>query len=643
MTDNIPVTGGNRSNGLDAWGNPRKKPRTYPKHRTTAEDPPEAAERTILTPDELRLLRQREAEKALKRNNRTPVADPEGPDPVPIELLPHPQAPILASSDGREVFQQVLTLAQSGTFSTQNAEIREVLRQAGFVSLWFFLRVVAAYNGPYERLTNHLHVDMANHYQRFMYPGSWSAFFLFRSGFKSTLITYGANGWELLRNPDLTIAMGSAISDRAYDFLHETQRIFDSNEFFQWLYPEYVPPSGRQRSWNDKEMTLPNRTRRKVAPSIQILSVGASSQGVHVELLKLDDIVGDAQLSSERTANADMRRITNWFKSNKRTLVDKPETSRIVVVGTRYGVDDPYEQIMESIAGQYGGGWEDIPREPTDDGEWNVYYRQAVESGHEVFPEALSRKTLARIRDEDPWNYLTQYINNPYTVETAELSAFEPGTSAVDYDPTSGWVLSYFNGTGWTTHYLSDCDVVVATDPAATERNVATVKSSRSATVVIATAPDRTHHIIDIRADHVPISTVFDWMFATAEKWRPRVESLEQNGPFKVLRSMIVDEQHRRGRWLPLVPAKGVGDKDARIRSELEPRLRDGRLYLTEATRDTFLGELVAFPGGHKKDVLDATAQGLMLAIVPQSPEEREEEEEEYEMAVAHRSKYTGY
>lgn len=564
------------------------------------------------------------------------------PDPVPIEILPHEKAPILSSPEGREIFEDVLRLAERGDFPTGNDEIRQLLREAGFVSLWFFLRVIAAYNGPYERLTNHLHVDIANHYQRFMYPGSWSAFFLFRSGYKSTEVTYGANAWELLRDPNLTIAMGSSISDRAFDFLHETQRIFDENEFFAWLYPEYIPDKGA-RSWNDKEMTLPNRTRRKVNPSIKVISVGASTQGVHAELLKLDDIVGDSQLTSDRAANADMRRITNWFKSNKRTLVDKPSTSRIVVVGTRYGLEDPYEQIMESIRGRFGGGWDDVPRYETSDGDWNVYYRQALEGDIEVFPEALTKEVLYKMRDDDPWNYLTQYLNNPYTQETAELSGYEPQDATVDYRPDiDDWIVTYTRN-GQVSWHLSDCDIVSATDPAATERNAVTVKSSRSATVVVVMCPDRTAIVVDLYVDYVAISTVFDWMFKVKDRWKPRVMSLEQNGPFKILRSMLVDEQQRRGKWLGVSAAKGLGDKDARIRAELEPRLRDGRLLLTETTRRHFMGELVSFPGGARKDILDATAQALMATIVPNSPEDLEEESYEQEYRDAARSRYTGY
>ena len=577
------------------------------------------------------------------------------PKPVPIQLLKHPQAEFFSKPDGPKVFQQLLTAALSGNFSTENAEIKELLRQAGFVSLWFFLKVIAAYNGPYERLTNHLHVDLANNYQKFMIPGRWSAFFLPRSTYKSTLITYGANAWELLRNPNLSIAMGSAISDRAYDFMHETQRVFDSNEFFQWLYPEYVPDKG-QRSWNDKEMTLPNRTRRKVAPSIQVISVGASSQGIHAELLKLDDIVGDAQLTSDRGANADMRRIGNWFRSNIRTLVDEPKKDRVVVTGTRYSIEDPYEYVMDFLGGKFGGGWQDIPKEVKEENindGWYVYYRQAVEDNKEIFPEKLTKKFLNKIREDDPWNYLTQYLNNPYTQEVAELSNYVPGEVMLNWSPHDNrWIVEYGNpkwakdpqknNKNSVRYALEDCDVVIGVDPAATEKGNITAKTSRSAVVVVACTPDKSVLVLDVKADYVSISKVFDWMFDAYEKWHPRITCLEMNGPFKILEGILINEQEKRAKWISLYPAKARGDKVARIRSTLEPLLRDGRLFLSESARENFMGELISFPNG-KKDVLDGFTEAFGEGVFPEDPEELEEEEEKFESMMAGRSKYTGY
>lgn len=573
----------------------------------------------------------------------TPNGEPI-PDPVPLELLPHPNAPVLSSDEGPAIFGDVLRLALSDHIPTDNPEIKALLREAGYVSLWFFLRVIAAYNGPYERLTNHLHVDMANHYQRFMFPGSWAAFFLPRSMYKSTVITSGGNAWELLRNPDLTIAMGSSITDRALDFQHETQRIFDGNEFFAWLYPEYVPESG-QRSWNDREFTMPNRSRRKRSPSMQTLAVGASSQGIHVELLKLDDIVGDAQLNSERGANADMRRIGNWFRSNKRTLLDQPERDRIVATGTRYSIEDPWEQIMDSIRVRTGTGWEDIPRTEVDDGEWAVYYRQAVEDGKAIFPEAVTVDTMTKMREDDPWNYLTQYLNNPYTQETAELSEYVPTDARLEYDPSSNdWTLHYETFPGQFVSWpLAMCDVVVAVDPASTEKNAVSVKSSRSAIAVVVTCPDETAVIVDGRADYVPVSEVFTWMFNFFDRWKPRLTSLEQNGPYKMLKGLIYEEQQSRRKWIRVEPAKGVGDKDVRIRTQLQPRLARNKLRVVAGVRDLLMGELVAFPSGWKKDFLDAVSQALMKAIVPPSPEQIADDEEYEEERMIGRSSYTGY
>jgi len=570
------------------------------------------------------------------------------PKPVPIKLLPHREAPILSQRDGPLVFQQVIQEVFTGNFSTGNPEIRELIRQAGYVSLWFFLRGIAAYNGPYERLTNHLHVDLANAYQDFMYHGSWSAFFLPRSFYKTTVLDCGANAWELLRDPDLSIGLASAITSRAVDFVHETQRIFDSNELFEWLYPEYVPEKGSP-GWNNETMILPNRTRRKPAPSLQPVSVGSSTQGIHVELMKLDDISGDDQLTVNRSATADMLRTAKWFRTNIHTLVDEPEKNRVVALGTRYGIEDPWEYCMENIKRRHGY-WQDIPRYEVPDGRWEVYYRQAIENGKPVFPEKLGIKRMNQIRRDDPWAYLLQFLNNPYTNETAEFVEYDPGTASVTFDGRRNrWFVSYklvSKMTGEWSHRefdLRDCDVVVSCDPAGTERSQKSHNTSRSVVGTLVTTPDGVRILADLRADYVRINQVIDWLFEFFERWNPRKTVLEAQGPFKILKDILTEEEQRRQCWIRKSAISAKSDKIVRIRAAHQPLFEQGLFFVTDKTTDQFNAERVSFPGSHLRDILDMSAQAIVASIIPVDPFQDEEDIYHEELALLGRSTYTGY
>ena len=309
-------------------------------------------------------------------------------------ISPHPLAPIFSeSSDASSILSDLINEGSSANFSTTEA-MRQLFRQAGLVSLWFFLRVIAAHSGPYNELNDQLHLDMANFYQRSDYPGCHAAGFLFRGGFKSTVWTHGGNGWDALRDPNITIGLGSSIIDRSYEFLRITERIFDSNELFAWLYPEYVPAKN-QPHWNDTEMVLPNRTRFNATPTIKPFAVGGSTAGIHVNKLKLDDIVGDKQLNSDRSCNSDMYRISNWLQQNLATLVTSWTSSRIFIVGTRYANDDVYEPIVQSTKALFGCTERDLyDYEIRPDGVWDVYYLTAVENGKAVFPERITLEGL---------------------------------------------------------------------------------------------------------------------------------------------------------------------------------------------------------------------------------------------------------
>ena len=160
-----------------------------------------------------------------------------------------------AEVNKQELIRQAIQ--ETENIQTASEAIRQAIRQTAIVNLWFFAKFIAGHNGPFDEITDHLHLDMANFCQDYaMEPGSFCAMAAPRKHFKSTVATTGFDAWEIVRNPDISIGLYHAVYDEATDFLHTVQRIFDSNELFAWLFPSYVPVKKAPR-WNDGELVIP--------------------------------------------------------------------------------------------------------------------------------------------------------------------------------------------------------------------------------------------------------------------------------------------------------------------------------------------------------------------------------------------------
>jgi hypothetical protein len=85
----------------------------------------------------------------------------------PLEIAPHPEAPLFSQEkDPALVLKQAISEISSQGGFRDTEQIRQLLRQAGFVSLWFYLKFIAGYSGPYNLLNTDLHVEMCNFRQR---------------------------------------------------------------------------------------------------------------------------------------------------------------------------------------------------------------------------------------------------------------------------------------------------------------------------------------------------------------------------------------------------------------------------------------------------------------------------------------------
>ena len=559
-----------------------------------------------------------------------------------FQITPHPLAPRLSlSKDAGLVISQLVTDITSGHLPLGCEESRLLLAEAGLVSLWFYLKFIAGYNGPFDKLNTGLHRDMCNFRQSSlcMAPGAHAGICMPRKHYKSTVFTEGGTSWELNRSGDLCFRITNAVVDRAEEFMHTAQRIFDSNEFFAWIYPDHTMKRGMER-WNDKEAVVRWRTRHYTEPSIKCGGATGASSGDHHDVLCHDDLIDMTMLDSLHKSGVDIMKARDFLKTSEKTLVRSWSESRIIVPHTRYAVDDCYEPIWadaKQIIGHH-----DYRFHTKEDGAWTIYYRAVEEDGEIIFPEAITRDGLAKMARDDWWTYATQYMNNPYDAGGSELVSL-PHTTFNLIREQGEWILSVSETDKVP---LSRCDVVVACDPAATEREVS-AKTSRSAVVAWARDPRGRSFLFAGQAGYVEIFKVFDWIFEIVAKYEGIVRQVifERVAFQRILQPLLEAERRRRNLFVTIYGKSAIGDKTARIRSAFAPELQAGRIFIEAGLDRMFLEEKNTFPTSRLKDVLDASEMALSSMSTPFSEEEEAdiERNNEERMYAYGRNATTGY
>jgi len=557
-------------------------------------------------------------------------------------ITPHKDAPIF-SADGNPqlVLKQLIQEIASGNSSTSET-IMDMFRQASLVNLYFYLTVVAGFSGPYNELNDHLHLDMANFRQSSacMEPGARGAMFLGRSHYKSTVGTHGALGWEVIRNPNIRIGLYNAVIDKAYQFLGVTMDTFKNNMLFKELFPEFVIPK------NQAAFLVPARTRTFPEPTIKVGGVGGSSAGDHFDLADLDDIVSEQHLTGMREASAEMGKISNWYSGVKNSILQNQKTSRLIVKGTRYGIDDPYGMHIFNNCKKYVG-FLHSDFEVKEDGEYTIYYRRSIENGQVIFPEAFTLKKFEVMAEEDWWQYQTQYMNDPHNTGMSELRDLETKKAAL-IEENGEFVIRQLENPAFHDNvdiFLKDCDVVIAIDPAATKKGVR-AKNCRSAIVTWAMDCDENKYLIKNVTKKLSITEMFDEMFNSYEFFKGHVRKTyyENNAFQKILEDLIPQEELRRKIWVNSEPISAKGDKNARIRSNVGKELRLGKVWLCEGEGLAFTEEKNIFPqSDNLKDCLDASDMAFVKLIKPLNSTERFEQEEQEEEDKYERCEVTGY
>lgn len=556
-------------------------------------------------------------------------------------ITPHVKAPQFSNpAEAPLLFRQAVAELLSENPQLNSAETVQLIRELGFVSMWFFLSGILAPYGPYDLLTDPLSISMVNFRQSSACerPGAHAAVFVPRGFYKSVIFTHGGDTWDLLRNPDERIVIVNAISEKAESFFHQIQSNIVSNDLVHLFYPEIVP--GKKGKSTDKELILPNRTRAFPDPSLRAMGLTGAAEGGHYTLISLDDLVGLDSVDQARQSNMTMETAKKWFRTNRRALrVD--ETSRILLAATRFAMDDCYQDVYSSCHSVSGYTDGDLQADPS--GEWDVYYRLVEENGVYIRPNVMNKLDFERLLREDYWSAMTQYVNAPMKAGLAEFAEYNPGDATLIWEESSSeWFLRLFPDPNFSDVGavsidipLAQCDVLVSTDLAATDTGIK-AKTCRSSLAAWATTPQGKHVRFWSRVGFFSIEKILDYVFDVNALFKGYVRTtiIESNAFQKIIKPIIEKEMRVRDMYFSVTPVNATGDKKARIRAALGQELPKNGIWLCRGSDKEFREELRMFPMSDSRvDVLDESEKAIVFAIKPATQDEiiRKQYEEEDE------------
>jgi hypothetical protein len=343
--------------------------------------------------------------------------------------------------------------------------------------------------------------------------------------------------------------------------------------------------------------------------------------------------------------------MTNWLYTNLRTLVVSWSKSRVIVIGTRYAIDDSYEPIMLASK-EHVGYWDEVekdyPLKP--EGEWVTYYRPALQyddkgDQYTINTDAFTVNQILELMEKDPWTAQTQYLNRPRGALGSEWSTYTINSCNLEWNTQeSQFIISFLENGLQQKVYVRDCCVVAAGDPSGGS-TTGRRNASKAATAVIARDEKDRLFVLNVNAGYVEPTTFFDWLFGYRKTYGNSLVAtyVEAQAGFKAMIPILRQEEVRRKSMLNLVGIPALGEKETTIRNILQPYFNKNMVWATRSAELQLLDEVKGFPSRHM-DVLDAVKIAVYKSFKPRDldgeqdlPDDENDEDSQHHKRVNRR------
>ena len=521
-----------------------------------------------------------------------------------------------------EARKEVVELSENDSVSlsdiTKDKVLQNIYRDLGKRSLYIWTKGIL----KYPDLTPRTHIPLCNFIQDLSNLRTLTL--LPRGTYKTTIGTIGFASWYLVNvNPDHYIMIGNQTELNLERMVQEIEGHFDgSNPWMNALYPQHIKPNAKWKYWSSRMMTLPGRNiPRSGTPSITGMPVGAKAESWHFHVRILDDLIGEKAMKSQR----EMLAAITWHDYCESLFVS-PRHGISRDYGTRWDLADLYSVVMNKA-------------------RYKVYMRPAVDpvTGELFFPELLDQETLDELRLNNYAHYMSQYMNDPENPEALDFNR----TWLLKYrliDTPKGPACQFASSS--TLYYVSDMDVVVAVDPAASGDTDAIqmrqikggrTQKSNNAIVLWGYHPTGYYFLLDMwygrgRGEN-PELQIAKHMYDMSLAWRGYVRRIfvESYGAQRALITIFDMLCMHNGHKFPCeeIARGNKTAKDVRIRTALGGPGQNGQIAIrhSQARFEYEFGRFNQDPNA--KDVLDASTWAFtqLRRKAPPAATERKDKE----------------
>lgn len=450
------------------------------------------------------------------------------------------------------------------------------------------------------------HKRICDFVQHYAYEGQKLLVLTPRHWIKSYLITLGWYCQRMLRNLSCNRREIGVISNATYpnaqEFLRRIKFNFEYNDFFRFLFSEFIPkdPPQEATEWTKDVIEL-------YGNRIELGSVEKNLVSRHYFVMINDDLVNrDNSLTAAGLAGTH-----DWWGLAHSLL--HPQGIEINI-GTRWSIDDNYGQVMGKFCPPPSDKVYEEPISEWHNGSYHVLHINCWEDPvHEkgsTFPNLFPEEKLQELKLQLGDRFYGQYENNPLNT----------GKNPFKYQWIRRWANNSISSIRYTLMLID------------TSGKAKKDESSATGVIICHLCPDNNIYIEYGRSLMITDKALAEKMVELAMIYRPDnigAEDVKFQSLMELVEYVVADTLHRNAtkidkesaEYMKLIPRLMIElkphgrPKPVRIK-QLTGYFESGKILLPFQGAEDLENEYKKYPS-IKDDVLDSLAYVLDVAVFP--------------------------